>query len=253
MSPIIGITSYQSEASWKGWTAMAALLPWRYVDAIRGSGARPVLLPPGGDMAEAEGTIADLDGVVISGGGDVDPARYGAEPHPKTVRTDPDRDGWEFAVASAALRAGLPLLGICRGMQVLNVCCGGTLYQHVPELVGHDRHDGPRFGFGRHRVRVTAGRTLAEILPGGEYFAAPTHHHQAVDVVGAGLIPVAWADDGLIEAVEAADSAQGFTVGVQWHPEQGDDHRLFAALVAAAEMQRAERAVADVDSLVAGA
>ena len=253
MSPIIGITSYEAKADWKGWSAMAALMPWVYVDAIRGSGGRPVLLPPGGDVAEAEATVADLDGVVLAGGGDVDPARYGAIAHPKTVRTDPDRDAWEFAVASAAMRAGVPLLGICRGMQVLNVCCGGTLHQHVPDLVGHDQHDGPQFGYGRHRVRVTAGKTVASILPGGEYFSVPTHHHQAVEVVGVGLVPVAWADDGLVEAVEAADSAQNFTVGVQWHPEQGDDMRLFGALVAAAGDKHAERAVAGVPSLVAGA
>lgn len=236
MGPVIGITIYAAESDWRGWSVPAAVLPWTYVDAIRGSGGRVVLLPPCGPDDEAEATVAELDGVVIAGGADVNPARYGAQPHPQTVISDPDRDAWEFAVAGAALRRGVPLLGVCRGMQLLNVHRGGTLHQHVPDLVGHEVHSGPSDGFGRHKVRITAGRTLAQILPGGDYFSVPTHHHQAVDLVGAGLQPVAWAEDGIIEAIEA-DSGD-FVVGVQWHPEEGDDMRLFRALVGAAEAHR---------------
>lgn len=184
MGPIIGITAYAAQADWKGWSAPAALLPWAYVDAIRRNGGRPVLLPPGGSDDEAAATVSDLDGIVLAGGADVNPARYGAQPHPATAVSDPDRDAWELAVAKAALRDGVPLLGICRGMQVLNVCLGGTLHQHVPDLTGHDGHDGPRSGFSRHRVRITAGQRLASILPSGGYFDVPTHHHQAVDVTG---------------------------------------------------------------------
>jgi putative glutamine amidotransferase len=234
MAPTIGITTYHTEAAWRGWTENGALLPWTYVTAIRGNGGRPVLLPPGGDAAEAEATVSVLDGVVIAGGGDIDPAIYGAAKHPKTDANAPDRDTWELAVADAAIRLGVPLLGICRGMQVLNVARGGTLHQHVPDLVGHESHNGHSDGFATHKVRVTSGQTIAGILPGGEYFGVPTHHHQAVDAVGDGLIPVAWADDGLIEGVEAVNPAE-FVIGVQWHPEQGDDPRLFTALVAAAQ------------------
>jgi putative glutamine amidotransferase len=243
MGPIIGITAYAAEADWRGWPVPAAVLPWTYVDAIRRVGGRVVLLPPCGSDEEADATVAELDGVVLAGGADVDPARYGAQPHPETQVSKPDRDSWEFAVARAALREGVPLLGICRGMQLLNVCLGGTLHQHIPDLVGHEVHSGLKNGFGRHKVRVTAGERLAGILPGSDYFEVPTHHHQAVDVVGAGLMPVGWADDGIVEAVEAtADELPGFIVGVQWHPEEGDDMRLFGALVGAAAERAAARA-----------
>jgi putative glutamine amidotransferase len=242
MAPTIGITTYHTNANWRGWSEQGAMLPWTYVTAIRDNGGRPVLLPPGGDAAEAEATVEVLDAVVIAGGGDIDPAIYGAARHPKTEVTAPDRDAWELAIAESAIRMGVPLLGICRGMQMLNVACGGTLHQHVPDLVGHSDHVGNVLGFGSHKVRVTSGRTVTHILPGGEYFEVPTHHHQAVDKLGDGLTAVAWADDGIIEAVEAI-SPHDFIVGVQWHPEQGSDPRLFSALVAAAEIRYAERAV----------
>jgi putative glutamine amidotransferase len=246
MAPTIGITTYHTKADWRGWSEEGALLPWTYVTSIRASGGRPVLLPPGGDAAEAEATVAVLDGVVIAGGGDLDPAIYGAAKHPKTEVNAPDRDVWELAVAEAAIRMSVPLLGICRGMQVLNVACGGTLHQHIPDLVGHEAHSGTRNGFGVHKVRVTNGRTLAGILPGAEYFEVPTHHHQAVARVGDGLTAVGWADDGIIEAIEGT-SEQDFLVGVQWHPEQGQDFRLFSTLVAAAENSR--RTVASLRSM----
>jgi putative glutamine amidotransferase len=246
MAPTIGITTYHTNADWRGWSEEGALLPWTYVTSIRANGGRPVLLPPGGDAAEAEATVAVLDGVVIAGGGDLDPAIYGAAKHPKTEVNAPDRDVWELAVAEAAIRMSVPLLGICRGMQVLNVACGGTLHQHIPDLVGHEAHSGTPAGFGVHKVRVTNGRTLDGILPGAEYFEVPTHHHQAVDRVGDGLTAVGWADDGIIEAIEGT-SEQDFLVGVQWHPEQGQDFRLFSALVAAAENSR--RTVASLRSM----
>ena len=253
MAPTIGITTYHARADWRGWSEEGALLPWAYVTSIRNSGGRPVLLPPGGDAAEAAATVAVLDGVVIAGGGDIDPAMYGAPvKHPRTEVTAPDRDAWELAVAEAAVRQGVPLLGICRGAQVLNVACGGTLHQHVPDLVGHDEHSGPAAGFGTHKVRVTSGSIVQSILPGGEFFDVPTHHHQAVDLVGAGLTAVAWADDGLIEAIESMTQGE-FLVGVQWHPEQADDPRLFSALVAAAENHYSERTVPALPPLLADA
>src|SRR5215475_11109841 len=140
MAPTIGITMYHTNAEWRGWSEDGALLPWTYVTAIRKAGGRPVLLPPGGDPAEAEATVAVLDGVVIAGGGDIDPAIYGAAKHLTTDVNAPDRDTWELAVADAAIRLNVPVLGICRGMQVVNVACGGTLHQHVPDLVGHEEH-----------------------------------------------------------------------------------------------------------------
>jgi len=258
MSPVIGITTYEDQASWRGWNARAALLPYVYIDAVRNAGGRAVLLPPGGTEAEARQTVAGLDGLIVSGGPDIDPARYGAARHPKTQLPVHARDAWDLAVTSSALTQGVPLLAICRGMQVLNVCLGGTLHQHVEDLVGHDRHNGPRTGFGQHAVRVTEGSALAAVLPAGEYFDVPTHHHQSVDLVGDGLTAVAWEEDGLIEAIEPGPSAlgalPGFVLGVQWHPEQGDDPRLFRALVAAATERAAAReadtGAADLASMV---
>ena len=253
MTPVIGITTYEDQASWRGWSARAAMLPYVYVDAVRRNGGRAVMLPPGGDDDEASATVASLDGLIVTGGPDIDPVRYGASRHPRTQAPTTLRDAWDLAVTSHALRLGVPLLAICRGMQVLNVCRGGTLHQHLPDLVGHGRHDGPPNGFGLHHVRVSPDSALAGILTQGPedgFLDVPTHHHQAVDLLGDGLKAVAWEEDGTIEAVEAGpselDGFSGFVLGVQWHPEQGSDPRLFTALVRAA-MDRAamDRAAAD--------
>jgi len=248
MTPVIGITTYEDQASWRNWSARAALLPWVYVDAVRRGGGRPVLLPPGGDDEEATATVAGLDGLVVSGGPDIDPARYGGSRQPETQVPVTLRDGWELAVTSQALRLGVPLLAICRGMQILNVCRGGTLNQHIPDLVGHRRHSGPPNGFGLHKVRVSPDSMLARILPEDGHFDVPTRHHQAVDLLGEGLKAVAWEQDGTIEAVEAGPSElgglSGFVLGVQWHPEQGSDPRLFTALASAASERAAARTAA---------
>ena len=262
MTPVIGIATYDDEAAWRNWGARAALLPYSYIDAVRASGGRPVMLPPGGTGEEASAAVAGVDGLIVAGGPDVDPARYGAARHPLTQAPVPVRDAWDLAVTRSALRLGVPLLAICRGMQVLNICRGGTLHQHVPDLVGHARHDGPGAGFGTHTIRVSPGSMLARILaPSGEdeYFEVPedlsavtevhdvpTHHHQAVDLLGDGLEAVAWEQDGVIEAVEAGPSQfgrfAGFVLGVQWHPEQGDDLRVFEALIGAAAERAARQA-----------
>jgi putative glutamine amidotransferase len=245
MSPVIGVTTYEDKAAWRGWDARAALLPYAYVDAVRRSGGRVVLLPPGGSEDEARQTVAGLDGLVVSGGPDVDPARYGAARHPKTQEPVHARDEWDIALTGSALSLGVPLLAICRGMQVLNVVRGGTLHQHVADLVGHVRHNGPATGFGLHSVQVAEDSELARMLPSAEFFDVPTHHHQAVDLLGDGLAAVAWEEDGLIEAVEAGPSElgglSGFVLGVQWHPEQGTDPRVFDALIAAAAVRVARR------------
>jgi putative glutamine amidotransferase len=237
MRPLIGISTYNDLAQWRDWNSPAALIPQTYVDAVRRSGGRPVLLPPGGDPAEAAATVADLDGLIVSGGGDVDPGRYGAAPHPETGAPNQVRDGWELALLDAAVNAGKPLLAVCRGIQLLNVLRGGTLHQHLPLVVGHEEHSGPDCGFGRHLVRVGTAGALGRVLAGtGEdvWLDAPTHHHQAVDALGDGLVATAWAADGTVEGLEVADGLAAFAVGVQWHPEEGDDPRLFAALVDAA-------------------
>src|ERR1700759_2157242 len=237
MRPLIGISTYNDLAQWRDWSSPAALIPRTYVDAVRRSQGRPVLLPPGGDAAEAAATVADLDGLIVSGGGDVDPAREGARAHPETGAPNSERDGWELALLDAALASGRPLLAICRGIQLLNVLRGGTLHQHLPQVVGNEEHSGPDCGFGRHLVRVGTEGTLGRLLSAGDdqtWLDAPTHHHQAVDRIGAGLVATAWAADGTVEALEVADGLAAFAVGVQWHPEEGDDPRLFGALVDAA-------------------
>lgn len=239
MSPLIGITTYDDPAEWRAWSARAALLPRSYVDAVRRARGRPVLLPPGGSPAEAAATVAALDGVIVSGGGDLDPAHYGAAPHPLTGAASPERDAWELAVLNGALDQAVPLLAICRGLQLLNVARGGTLYQHLPHVVGHEGHSGGPGQYGWHRVRIGGAGALAGIFgpdgPGadGPWLNVPTHHHQGVDRLGDGLVASAWAEDGTVEAVEFA-APEPFALGVQWHPEEDDDPRLFAALVTAA-------------------
>lgn len=222
--PLIGISTYQEEARWGVWTQPAALVPAGYPQLVRRSGGLAALLPPG-DPETAAAAVARLDGLVIAGGADVAPARYGAEPHPRTGPPALDRDAWELALIDAALAGGVPLLGICRGLQLLNVALGGTLVQHL------DGHAGPPGVFGRHDIEPVPGTLLARALP--ERVAVPTYHHQAVDRLGRGLLVSAYAEDGTIEALELPD-ARGFTLGVQWHPEAGDDPRVMDALVAAA-------------------
>jgi putative glutamine amidotransferase len=240
-APIIGLSAYSEPAQWAVWQAPAALLPMSYVDQVTEAGGVPVLLPPVPGVASALGR---LDGLILTGGGDVDPAGYGAQADPRTSRVQPDRDQAELELLAAALADGLPVLGICRGMQVLNVARGGTLCQHLPDDAGHRPAPGT---FGSHQVQVAPGSRLASLLrPGGGPPAGEpgltldvaTAHHQGIDRLGDGLVPVAWAQDGLIEAVELA-GPHPFALGVQWHPEAGQDGRLVSALVAAAANGRA--------------
>ena len=194
-----------------------------------------MLLPPAPGIAAALGR---LDGLILTGGGDLDPAGYGAEPDPRTSRVHPERDQAELELLAAALAAGLPVLGICRGMQLLNVARGGTLCQHLAAAAGHRPEPGT---FGSHPVRLATGSLLASILrPAGREagltLAVPTAHHQGIARLGDGLVPVAWAEDGVIEAVEPAPGPgrHPFLLAVQWHPEASQDRRLVSALVAAA-------------------
>jgi putative glutamine amidotransferase len=230
-APVIGISAYHELAHWGRWDAEAVVLPWRYPDRVAQAGGIPVLLPPVAGITEALGR---LDGLILSGGGDFDPAGYGAQRHPETTSVWPDRDAAEVALLSAAIDRGLPVLGICRGMQVINVTRGGSLHQHVPDLVGHHEHAPVPGAYGAHPVRVADGSGLAAILGRTQVDKVPTHHHQALDRLGDGLTATAWSDDGIVEAVELDAPGCPFAVGVQWHPEAGDDLSLFRALIAAA-------------------
>lgn len=240
MKPVIGLSSYAEPARWAAWHAPAALLPLSYAEQVVAAGGVPVLLPPVPGIAAAVGR---LDGLVLTGGGDIDPAAYGAAPHPRTGRVSAERDRAELELLAAALTAGLPVLGICRGLQLLNIARGGTLHQHLADL--RPPAEGPALDpahnmqpgvFGSHQVRVAAGSMLAGILQADRPLAVPTAHHQAIDRLGAGLTATAWAADGIIEAVELTGGEHHpFVLAVQWHPEAGDDPRLFQALVAATQ------------------
>lgn len=228
-SPLIGATTYVERARWGVWDREATLLPRLYPDAIARGGGVPLLLPPAPGRAGA--CLSALDGLVVSGGRDVDPARYAAAPHPRTGECCPERDGWELELTWAALERGLPVLAICRGAQILNVATGGTLHQHQPEVVGHEGHcPGPGV-FGRTLVRLDVGGVPGSVL--GPEVEVRCHHHQAFDRVGRGLRVVGWGSDGSVEAVQMP--GHRFVVGVQWHPEEDtDDVRLFRALAEAA-------------------
>jgi putative glutamine amidotransferase len=227
--PLIGLSAYCVEARWAHWHKPAMLLPANYAEQVAAAGGIPVLLPPLPGVAAAVGR---LDGLLLTGGGDIDPARYGAQPHPRTGRVSVLRDAAELELLDAAMAAGLPVLGVCRGMQLLNVARGGTLCQHLPDDAGHTPAPGT---FGSHPVRVAAGTRLAGILgANGDGVDVPTAHHQAVDRLGEGLVATAWAEDGVIEAVEPSAAGDPFLLAVQWHPEAGADPRLIKALVAAA-------------------
>ncbi|GGK86622.1 gamma-glutamyl-gamma-aminobutyrate hydrolase [Sphaerisporangium melleum] len=230
--PVIGITCYVEPAAFTVWRMPAALLPYGYVEHVERAGGQPVILPPAGDPAPL---AARLDGLIVAGGGDVDPGRYAAPPHPRTGYIRKFRDEAEFALVGAALDAGLPLLGVCRGMQVLNVHLGGTLHQHLPDVTGHDGHSPAPGEFGHLPVTVEPGSRLAEVLGPGKAEAAH-YHHQAVDRLGVGLTVSATCDDGTIEAVELA--GHPFALAVQWHPEAAEESRLFEALVTAARALR---------------
>ena len=228
--PVIGLTAYREQARWGVWDQSADLLPTVYAVAIEAAGGVPVLLPPTTPYAEAAtATVARLDGLVISGGADVSPERYGQPPHERTTSWREDRDAWEAALLDAADEAGLPLLGVCRGMQVMAVHAGGALDQHVPDLVSHDRHNPGADAFGETAVELVAGSRLASLL--GTSLTVHCHHHQSVRT-HPGFAAAAWAEDGVLEAMEAPGDR--LCVAVQWHPEVAADAGLFRALVDAA-------------------
>ena len=219
MRPVIGITSYAQDARWGVWHMPAALVPLAYVDSIERAGGRAIVIPPVEE--DVEETLDSLDGIVFSGGADVDPARYGAEAHPETDTPQTRRDAGEMALLQAALERDMPTLAICRGVQLLNVARGGDLIQHLPESVGNDEHKQVPGEFAVHPVEIKDGSRLASIVGAGS--DVTSHHHQGLGRVGDGLVETAWAADGTLEAVE--DPSLRFAVGVQWHPEAGRTRR----------------------------
>ncbi|MHA7217580.1 gamma-glutamyl-gamma-aminobutyrate hydrolase family protein [Arthrobacter sp. MDT1-48-3] len=240
--PVVGLTSYLDSAVTEGCgTIEAAFLPQNYLAPVLAAGAIPVLLPPQGtDGGVLEHLLPRLDGVIVVGGWDIDPARYGAEPHAETDRPHLLRDAWDSAVVREAVRTDLPLLGICRGEQMLNVALGGSLHQHLPDLVGEGTYQLGDHRFNAIPVDLRPGSHVARVVGGTRVEAVPVSHHQAVDRLGLGLQAAAWSDDGVIEAIELPQNR--FCIGVQWHPEQSPtETALFDAFVQAARERQLGR------------
>jgi putative glutamine amidotransferase len=223
--PVIGITTYLTLARFGVWEDDAALIPAAYVQAVEAAGGRALLVPP--SMEGIEETLDALDGLLFSGGSDLDPELYGQEAHSETDGVVPERDRAEIALLQAALERDMPVLAVCRGSQVLNVARGGDLVQHLPEVVGDEKHKHTPGVFADHDVDLVSGTRVQQIL--GDHAPVKSHHHQGYGQLGEGLREAARADDGTIEALE--DPSRRFALGVLWHPEAGEDFALFEALV----------------------
>lgn len=236
---MIGIVTAVEQARHGAWDEPSALLHLSYLDAVQRAGGIALMIPPDAAIAEDPDLILDrIDGLLLAGGADLDPASYGATPHPETIGTTPARDETEVALTQAALARDMPVLGICRGMQTLNVALGGTLIQHVPDAVGHEqhrRHIGT-FAGNDHAVGLDAG-SLAAKAAGEERYTVFSHHHQAIDGIGAGLLVTGRSElDGLPEAIESPE--HGYVLGVQWHPEADPASMIVSSLVAHAARSR---------------
>ncbi|MEX2106936.1 MAG: gamma-glutamyl-gamma-aminobutyrate hydrolase family protein [Solirubrobacterales bacterium] len=233
-APAIGICAAIERVSWGVWDGYeVTLTPRAYVTAVQRAGGLAIVLPPDeAAVADPDVLLDRVDALLMAGGADIDPASYGAESHAETRGAWPERDRFEIALARRALERDMPVLGICRGMQLLNVALGGSLDQHLPESVGDDVHRSTAGSFGEHEVRLAPG-TLACRAAGGERLDVKSHHHQGVDELGEGLAVSGWSpSDELVEAIELPD--RRFALGVIWHPEEDEDSRLIAALVDAA-------------------
>jgi putative glutamine amidotransferase len=237
--PVVGLTSYLEQVQTGIWDVSAGYLPADYLQGVIAAGGIAVLLPPQPVHPETVSAVLDsLDALVITGGYDLDPAAYGQHPHSTTDQPRTDRDAWEFALLRGAVDRGLPVLGICRGAQVLNVAFGGTLHQHLPEVLGHNGHRAGNGIFTQLPVRTVPGTRLAELI--GESADASCYHHQGIDKVAEPLVVSAWDGDGVVEALELP--GDNFVLAVQWHPEKTlDDLRLFQAVVDAARSYAGNR------------
>jgi putative glutamine amidotransferase len=234
--PLIGITSYaEPGVRWGAWELPAALIPLAYVEAVERAGGRALLVPP--SLEGIDETLGALDGLLFSGGSDLDPDLYGAEAHPETNGIRLERDRAELALLEAALVRDMPVLAVCRGSQVLNVARGGDLVQHLPEVVGDEKHKHTPGVFADHDVELKEDTRLQRLL--GDRAPVKSHHHQGYGTIGEGLVESAWAEDGTVEALE--DPSRRFALGVLWHPEAGEDFALFEALVEEAARYREER------------
>lgn len=241
-APVIGLTTYLEQSQTGVWDVPASFLPKVYFEAVNNAGGIAVLLPPQPvDAAIAARVLDSLDGLIVTGGKDVDPARYGHEAHPTTDEPRRDRDAWEDALLTAAIDRGLPFLGICRGLQVLNVALGGTLHQHLPEVIGSERYNAGSGNFSVTTARLTEPGIVTDLLSETPTLDVKSYHHQAIDKLAGGLRVSAVSDDGIVQAVELPGVP--FGVAVQWHPEEdaAEDIRLFAGLVEAAREYRGAR------------
>jgi putative glutamine amidotransferase len=231
MRPVIGMCASVESGRWGAWSEeLADMLPHNYALAVQRAGALALMLPPDPRVTENPDEVLDLiDALLLAGGGDIDPTAYGAERDPETSGTYPPRDHFEIALARRALERDLPVLGICRGMQLLNVAAGGTLHQHLPDVVGHDDHRRTPGCFADDEVQLDPG-SLAARAAGEERHAVKSHHHQGVARVGDGLIVTGRSlADSTVEAIEWPD--RRFALGVLWHPEEDEASRVIAALV----------------------
>ncbi len=243
--PTIGICTALERAKWSVWDQQAVLLPRSYVEAVQSAGALAVMIPPDPALVEDPGEALELlDGLMLAGGADIDPATYGAAAHPETTGTVPERDACEIAIFHEAVRRDMPVLGICRGMQLINVAQGGTLLQHLPERFGHHEHLSVPGSFdgADHEVRLVEG-SLAARIAGERSHATKSHHHQGVERIGEGLAVSGYSvRDELPEAIELPD--RRFVLGVQWHPEADPTSPFVLALVQAAAVGRGEQPTA---------
>jgi putative glutamine amidotransferase len=231
---VVGILAAIERVSWGVWDGYeVTLAPRAYVSAVQRAGGLAIVLPPDPAAVESpKALLKRVDALLLAGGADIDPASYGAEPHPETKGTWADRDAFEIALARGALERDMPVLGICRGMQLLNIALGGSLDQHLPDSIENSAHRSTAGTFGTHRVRLAPG-TLACAAAGTEGLLVMSHHHQGVERLGAGLVASGWSvDDEIVEAIELP--GRRFALGVVWHPEEDPESSVIASLVAAA-------------------
>jgi putative glutamine amidotransferase len=227
--PVIGICAAIETARWAAWEVEVNLSPRTYSLSVQRAGGLALILPPDDVVAETPDDLLDMiDGLILSGGSDIDPGSYGAQPHPETRGTRPERDRFEIALGTRALELDMPVLGVCRGMQMLNVIQGGTINQHVTDLVQNDLHRHTPGVFADHRVRLEP-ESLAARVVGAERTEVKSAHHQGIGELGEGVVASGYADDGQVEALELPDRT--FAVGVLWHPEEDERSRVVGALV----------------------